>query len=175
MLFRLSAAALGLILSATVLHAGGWGVITVEQLPMSVVAGKPVELTYAFRQHGVHLLGNLPARVEASMGADHVAGTVRQSTRTGYYTASFTLPRPGDWVVVIHSGHAMNPGNATWLPLTALAPGQQAPTFTAAPWGERLFNAKGCMSCHNHASIETRSLQTSCSVPRPTSYCGDPY
>ena len=33
--------------------AGGWAVVTVEQLPDYVEAGKPLTLTFMVRQHGV--------------------------------------------------------------------------------------------------------------------------
>ena len=52
------------ITAAASLRAGGWSVISVDDLPEFVRAGEPFTLTYAVRQHGVSLLSNLAGRVE---------------------------------------------------------------------------------------------------------------
>jgi len=58
--------------AAVALEAGGWAVIIVRDLPDHVVVGKSVTLTYAVRQHGMHLLGNLTGKIEARAGTDVV-------------------------------------------------------------------------------------------------------
>lgn len=159
MRFRIFSVAALVIVSSAVLVGGGWAAITVGRLPYAVSTGQPVELTFSVRIHGVHLAAGLPARVTAMSGGKTVAGAIRPGKTPGYYTALFTLPHPGKWVVEIHSGHGSNPANATWLPLVALAPGQAAPPLSQAEWGARLFNAKGCITCHKHTAIDTRSAQ----------------
>ena len=52
------------------LDAGGWVVITVTELPDSVVTNQPLTITYAVRQHGMRLLGGLDGRVEAPFLGD---------------------------------------------------------------------------------------------------------
>ena len=155
MRFRLLGAALVAVLSTAALRAGGWAVITVHHFPDAIVAGVPTDVVFTVRVHGVNLAADLPATAEAIHGAERVAAPVR--TGSAKYTAAFTLPHPGDWTLVIHSGYGTSPGNSTRLPITAVSPGENAPAYSASQQGARLFVAKGCMRCHRHAAIEATS------------------
>ena len=137
----------GLLLPLLMGHAGGWAVITVDDLPDTVEAGKPVALTYAVRQHGVDLLDRLRGGIEAIAGRQTVRGTVIEAKERGRYTASLTLPTAGEWTVTIKSGFGNS--NATLLPITAVAPGASLTrTVPDSDRGEHLFVAKGCVTCH---------------------------
>ncbi len=160
MRFRIFSA-ICLIMSCAALSAGGWAVISVSHLPDSIVAGQRTDVAFMIRQHGVHPAAGLPASAEATFGTERVAADVTPGKEKGLYVASFTVPHPGEWTLVIHSGHGDNPANATWLPLVAVAAGQQHPKYTPGRQGARLFVAKGCMTCHKHPSIDTRSTQVS--------------
>ena len=136
----------GLLLPLLMGHAGGWAVITLDDLPDTVEAGKPVAFSYTVRQHGVELLDRLRGGIEATAGRATARGTVTEGKR-GSYTASLTLPSAGEWTVTIKSGFGNS--NVTLLPLTVVATGAPLTrTVSDSDRGERLFVAKGCVTCH---------------------------
>ena len=65
------------ILSGVMNHAGGWAVITLDNVPDYAVAGKPIELTYTVRQHGHTLLDDLHGTIEARSGRTAVDASAR--------------------------------------------------------------------------------------------------
>ena len=73
----------GLLLSALMAHAGGWAVITVDDLPDYVEAAKPVTLSFIVRQHGVTLLDQLTPSIRATSGRLTANGTVRSAAAPG--------------------------------------------------------------------------------------------
>jgi len=86
-------------LAATPAAAGGWAVVTLDELPTDVVAGLPVEIGFMVLQHGRtpteglspviiarHLDTSEAVRVEAVSSGD-----------PGHYAATLTLPTPGEW------------------------------------------------------------------------------
>lgn len=164
---RLTAAVL-MMTAAVSLHAGGWSVITVDDLPEFVRAGEPFTLTYAVRQHGVSLLSHLVGRVEARSG-DEVVIASAAGARPGYYTATLTLPRAGSWTLSVSSGFVESmtgrPAGADihrdGPPMTLLAvsvAGAQPAPQRPAERGLQLYVSKGCVSCHAHARTGVRSL-----------------
>jgi mono/diheme cytochrome c family protein len=137
----------GLLLPLVMGHAGGWAVITVDDLPDAAEAGKPITLSYMVRQHGMTPLGDLRGHIEATSGRLSATGTVRESAPTGRYTASLTLPSAGEWSITIRSGFGKS--DVTLLPLTVVDPGASLTRPVAdADRGRRLFVAKGCVTCH---------------------------
>jgi mono/diheme cytochrome c family protein len=138
----------GLLLPAFMGHAGGWAVITVDELPDHVEVGKPVSLTYMVRQHGVEPHDGLRGSIEATSGRTTVKGTVRSDgRRKGQYAALLTLPNAGEWTVTIRSG--FGPSDVTLLPVPAVAPGAALTRAVSdAQRGQHLFVAKGCVTCH---------------------------
>ena len=154
--------ATGLLIAALAsgVYAGGWAVITVKNLPDYAVAGKPLMLTFLVRQHGVTLLNGLTPKVHATHATrTDVDADAQPTTGTGEYVAILTLAQPGDWTVTIDSGFL---SSATTLPvvkvISAAAP-SPAP-LPASVRGERLFVAKGCITCHLHEDI----------TPEPTAF-----
>ncbi len=138
---------------------GGWAAITVQDLPDYVVAGQPVTLTFMVRQHGVSKLSGLKPRVEArATGAGGGGGTTAEAPaapgrEAGQYVATLTLPRAGAWRITIHSGFGNS--QVTLLPLPVIAAGSPPPAPLAErERGQRLFVAKGCLTCHVHADVE---------------------
>ncbi len=130
-------------------HAGGWATITVADLPDSLVAGSPTQLTFTIRQHGVKLMDDLTPSLEAVNGAEKVTASVtRQGTN---YHAKFTLPKPGAWAITIKS--SFGPNDITLLPMQALTANTKANPLTDAERGRRLYVAKGCLQCHKNDNV----------------------
>lgn len=145
-----------LTFAAVAPEAGGWVVITVTDFPDFVVVGKPVTLAYAVRQHGRHLLGGLTGRIEARAGSSLVRADAVPAPESGHYSATLTLPSAGDWTVDILSGFGGSL-SGTRITLPAIGRGRPAPAVSEPERGQRLFVAKGCITCHVHGDVEGRS------------------
>ena len=141
-------------------NAGGWSVVTVQELPDHAVAGRPIALGYVVRQHGMMPVPGLHGRVVARSGALEVAADAQPGSRGGLYAARLTLPKSGAWTITVHSGFMDT--KATLLPLRVVDAGSAAPVVAEAERGRHLFVAKGCVTCHGHAAAgaaaEMRSL-----------------
>ena len=144
----------GIALLAAFAHsAGGWAVVSLQDLPDYAVAGQPVTLTYTVRQHAEDLLPNLKGTVTARSGAATVQ-VASKHTNFGHYAATMTLPNAGNWTVTIESGFGKS--KATLLPMTVIAAGSAAPApLPAEERGRRLFVAKGCVTCHTHSDTKS--------------------
>jgi hypothetical protein len=138
----------GLLLPLLMRHAGGWAVITVDDLPDLAEAGKPVALSYMVRQHGMTPLDRLNGEIEATSGKLTARGSVGPlPSSRGHYTASITLPSAGEWSITIRSGFGKS--DLTLLPLTVVPTGAGlARPVSDVDRGRRLFVAKGCETCH---------------------------
>lgn len=135
------------LLSATAFTFGGWAIVTVDDVPEQFVVGKPTELSFIVRQHAVSPLGGLTPTVTMKSGSTITTAPVRAGKNAGYYVASLVAPRAGDWAVRIESGFGT--AETKLLPTTAIAEGGASPApKSEAERGHRLFNAKGCVSCH---------------------------
>lgn len=132
---------------------GGWAVITVGDLPDQGVVGRPLVLDFVVRQHGVTPLDRLRPRIEARSGTKEVTASATPGKKPGHYSSSITLTNPGDWTITVHSGFGSS--KTTLMPIEVTAPGaplSRAPTD--AERGQRLFVAKGCVSCHVHRDVK---------------------
>lgn len=130
---------------------GGWAVVTVDDLPDYMVAGQPVTFSYRVRQHGVTLLSGLRGRVEAEGGPLEARATATPAREAGRYTATLTLPQPGEWTITIHSGFGNS--KVKLEPVRAVNPGAPQRPLPEAERGRRLFAAKGCVTCHSGGAI----------------------
>jgi len=140
------------LLPALMAHAGGWAVITVQDLPDYVEAGKQVDLSYMVRQHGHTPLDQLRGSIEATSGRLDATGTVAPRGQPGLYAASITLPSAGEWSITIRSGFGNS--NITLVPLTAVEHGAgRMPSLGDTERGHRLFVAKGCVTCHEQIGV----------------------
>jgi mono/diheme cytochrome c family protein len=142
-----------LVLVATV-YAGGWAIVTVRDLPEYAVAGKPLQLTFMVRGHGVSPLANIEPEVVAKSGKNTVKARAFPTKKTGEYTASLALSRPGNWTIQI-TGTVDDP----ILPeLTVIAPGSPAPSaLSQSALGKRLFVSKGCIGCHVNREVRAEN------------------
>jgi hypothetical protein len=125
--------------------------VTVKDLPAYVIAGKPVQLTFAVRSHGQRLAHGLTGFVEARSGSELVRANAEPKEH-GSYSATLLFPRAGEWQITVDSGYSSNGGGVIRFPLTIVAEDETQPALPAAEHGRRLFVAKGCMTCHVHAS-----------------------
>ncbi|MEW6404652.1 MAG: hypothetical protein AB1649_22880, partial [Chloroflexota bacterium] len=95
--------ALGLLLALVFTipsFAGGWAVITLDELPGQVIAGQPLEIGFMVRQHGVTPMDGLEPIVHASgpgTGKSSLNFTAAEQGQPGYYVATLTLPENGKW------------------------------------------------------------------------------
>ena len=131
--------------------AGGWAVTTVEALPDHVVAGRPVSLEFTVRQHGVEPMNGLKPQVEVRGQGAPMRAMAAAAGSPGRYRATLTLPEPGDWTLTIHSGFGKS--RVTLLPIAAVAAGAAPRALPEAERGQRLFVAKGCVTCHLHRAV----------------------
>ncbi len=50
--------------------AGGWAVITLDELPSGAVAGQPLTVGFTVRQHGRTLMSGLAPKITAILGEE---------------------------------------------------------------------------------------------------------
>lgn len=88
---------LALVLTFPV-FAGGWAVITLDELPRNVVAGEPLTIGFTVLQHGRTPMQGLYPTVTANLNPDQkfVVDAVAEG-KPGHYTAELTLPVEGEW------------------------------------------------------------------------------
>jgi mono/diheme cytochrome c family protein len=135
---------------------GGWAVVTVDNLPNHGVVGQPLRLDFMIRQHGVTPLAGLTPRVEVRSGTTESVEVATPGSGQGRYGATMRLTKAGEWTVTIHSGF----GNSrlTLLPFRVVETGTAPPRLTDVERGQRLFVAKGCVSCHVHREVKTTAI-----------------
>lgn len=140
------------LLGTLTTNAGGWAVITVEELPNEITVGRPVTLTYSVRQHGRTLLSGLNGSLEAVSAGQTIRETASAGIDVGQYNVTFTPTHPGTWTLTLRSGFGKNA--ITLMPIPAVNAGRTAQPLAAAERGLRLFVAKGCMTCHVHPDVQ---------------------
>ena len=152
---RLTLAGIGSALALSTVAAvrlGGWAVVTVENPPDYLIAGKATELTFTVRQHGMTLLSDLRPSIEASSRGRRVTGKAWPLQQKGGYRGTITVPDTGSWQLTIHSGFGRS--KAMLLPIAAVGAAQGRMSIAEPERGRRLFAAKGCVSCHVHGGVD---------------------
>lgn len=149
-----------LFVIVTAAYAGGWATVTLNDLPDYAVAGKPLTLTFSVRQHGMSLLGGLKPSVRAATTTGlKASAAVTPTANKGEYTASLTLPQPGEWTITIGNGFDSTP--VTLPMLKVIQDGSPVPRpFAEGTRGGRLFVAKSCAGCHRHQEINPERTST---------------
>lgn len=78
--------------------AGGWAVITLDELPTEVVAGEPVNIGFTILQHGRTPLSDQHPTITANLyKEEEFVVSAKSDGKPGHYTATLTFPREGDW------------------------------------------------------------------------------
>ena len=92
---------LALLLSlvfAVPVFAGGWAVITLDELPSNSVAGEPLRIGFTVLQHGRTPMTNLEPTVTAGLALDEkLVVYAEPEGKPGHYVATLTFPKEGEW------------------------------------------------------------------------------
>jgi hypothetical protein len=131
---------------------GGWSVLTVDELPEHLVAGRATEIAFVVRGHGTRPVSKLSPAIEAVSGSERVRAAALPGSRDGHYVAKLIVPAAGAWSLTLRSGfgHESVPVD----PIQAVDANAPAPRpLPAAEFGRRLFAAKGCVSCHVNIEV----------------------
>jgi mono/diheme cytochrome c family protein len=98
--FRISiglALLLSLIFSLPV-FAGGWAVITLDELPSDIEAGEPLTIGFTVLQHGRTPMSGLEPTVTAELSFDEkLVVHAEPEGKPGHYAATLTFPKEGKW------------------------------------------------------------------------------
>jgi hypothetical protein len=95
--------ALGFILLLSLMmavsaFAGGWAVITLDELPSNVIAGEPLSIGFTVLQHGITPMADLDPTVTATLLKDEqFVVKAEPDDQPGHYTATLTFPKEGNW------------------------------------------------------------------------------
>ena len=140
------------ISTVAAVRMGGWAVVTVENPPDYLIAGKATELTFTIRQHGMTLLSDLRPSIEASSRGRRVTGSAWALLQKGGYRGTITVHDAGSWQITIQSGFGSS--KTTLLPIAALDASRGGVAIAEPERGRRLFAAKGCVTCHVHGGVD---------------------
>jgi hypothetical protein len=78
--------------------AGGWAVISLDELPFGVVAGEPYTIGFTVLQHGRTPMTDLYPTVTARIAKGEVLSfSAEPEGKPGHYTAALTFPTSGEW------------------------------------------------------------------------------
>lgn len=78
--------------------AGGWAVISLDELPTGVVAGKPHTIGFTVLQHGKTPMSGLDPTITARLSNDEVLTfSAAPEGKPGHYTATLIFPKGGNW------------------------------------------------------------------------------
>ncbi len=133
--FRSLAIALMLLLmTAITATAGGWAVITLDELPGQIVAGQSFTIGFTVRQHGRTLRDDLVPllRFDRSDAKDSFTVTAKREGGSGRYVASVTLPGDGQWNWKVDI-EPFGMVTQDMSPLTVVAAAPAAPVSAPAP------------------------------------------
>lgn len=92
---------LALLLSlvfAIPVFAGGWAVITLDELPSNIVAGEPFTIGFTVLQHGRTPMTDLEPTITAGLSLDEkLVAYAEPEGKPGHYAATLTFPKEGEW------------------------------------------------------------------------------
>jgi mono/diheme cytochrome c family protein len=167
---KLALGAVGVVLAASAVALtsyGGWAVVKVAKIPDAWIAGKPLQLSWQVRQHGVSPVDGLRPTLEARAGSKVVRGTTWAFAEDGAkgYRGRITFPEPGEWQVTIESGFGTSRAVLIpWRVVDSVTPvrgtveehlaARGIARFSEVERGRRLFAAQGCVTCHVHRDVE---------------------
>jgi cytochrome c2 len=119
----------GMLLLVTPVLAGGWAVITLDELPGEIVAGQPIEIGFTVRQHGVTPMEGLTPTIHARQAGFTLTEQAKAQGETGHYVATLTFPQAGEWTWSIEAFT----GNQPMPPLGVIEAPAVAQSKASAP------------------------------------------
>ena len=145
---------------------GGWAVVKVAKVPDAWIAGKPLQLQWEVRQHGVTPLQGLTPTLEARSGSRRVTGTTWAYEEDGVrgYRGRIVFPERGEWQVTVGGGFGRSRALLVPFPVVdsvtpvrgtveAHLASRGVAVLTDAERGRRAFAAQGCATCHAHRDV----------------------
>lgn len=82
---------------AVPVFAGGWAVITLDNLPVNATAGDPLTIGFTVLQHGKTPTSGLSPTIEFILPKEKQFSVIAEEDDIGHYTASVTFPKEGEW------------------------------------------------------------------------------
>ena len=88
-----------LLMTALIAQAGGWAVITLDELPTEIATGQALSIGFTVRQHGKTLRSDLQPLLHFARADTTKSFTVtaKREGASGHYTANLTFPSGGQW------------------------------------------------------------------------------
>jgi mono/diheme cytochrome c family protein len=78
--------------------AGGWAIISLDELPTGVVAGEPLTIGFSVLQHGQTPMTGLTPTITVTLPKDdYFVVNAEPEGKPGHYTAILNFPKEGDW------------------------------------------------------------------------------
>jgi hypothetical protein len=77
--------------------AGGWAVITLDELPLDVVAGESLTVGFTVLQHGKTPMAGLDPTVTIEAKTERVVVFAEEQGKPGHYVADIMFPSEGTW------------------------------------------------------------------------------
>jgi cytochrome c2 len=98
-IFKVALAVIATLMCVSPALAGGWAVVTLDQLPAQIVAGQPIDIGFTVRQHGVTLRSDIKPiiRLDRANAEDSFTVSAVREGAAGHYTARLTFPSAGTW------------------------------------------------------------------------------
>ncbi|NOH01543.1 MAG: c-type cytochrome [Chloroflexi bacterium] len=129
------ALALSFILVPTV-FAGGWAVITVDELPVTAKAGEPLTIGFTVLQHGrTPVPGLTPTITFTLLKGEQFVVAAEEEGKAGHYTVTVTFPKEGEWDWTIDAFTVPQPMPAIVVSASAAgAPSQSVPQTESIPY-----------------------------------------
>lgn len=114
-------------------YAGGWAVITLDELPSNVVAGEPLTIGFTVLQHGKTPMTGLTPTITTTLYNDaELVFSAEPEGPSGHYTATLNFPKEGEWQWSIEA-FAMDQPMPTLSVAPALGAAADAPVAQAEP------------------------------------------
>ena len=127
--------------------AGGWAVITLDELPNGVIAGEPLEIGFMVRQHGVTPMTGLDPVISARLPglAETVTAEAKANGEVGHYVATLTLPQAGEWEWTIQAFTVNQPMPPLTVMTSSLAIEKPVPAPVAPQWPQIVTTIVGAI------------------------------
>jgi len=92
-------AAVLLLITVPIASAGGWAVITIDELPTAITAGQSISIGFTVRQHGQTLRSDLEpsVRFDRADAQESFQVTAQRQGGEGHYVAEIEFPSAGQW------------------------------------------------------------------------------